>query len=80
MRLDALPGYSHKLWKARVPSRDMGHGKRGGFRVILYQDPRRDPNTMYLVTIYAKNERKDVDYKELQQMFQRFVEYLKNKT
>lgn len=62
-----------------MPSRDMGHGKRGGFRVIYYLDYGRDPNTIYLITIYAKNERKDMDAKELQKLFQRFVEYLKSK-
>lgn len=54
-KVDALPGYSHRLWKARMPSRDMGHGKRGGFRVIFYLDPGRDQNTIYLISIYANS-------------------------
>lgn len=41
-RLDPLPGYSHKLWKYRVASRDMGRGKRGGFRIIFYMEPNQE--------------------------------------
>ncbi len=78
-RLDALPGYSHKLWKYRVASRDMGRGKRGGFRIILYMDARtqQDPREIHLLTIYAKTERADVPADELLRLWKRFLEYIK---
>lgn len=77
--MDALPGYSHKVWKYRVGSRDMGRGKRGGFRIIFYMDPKaaQDPRIIHLLTIYAKNERADVPADELLRLWKRFLEYLK---
>jgi mRNA-degrading endonuclease RelE of RelBE toxin-antitoxin system len=81
VRMDPLPGYSHKLWKIRIPSRDMGHGKRGGFRLIVYIDPAKlnpaEPREMHLLTIYAKNEREDISREELLHLWSRFLEHLK---
>ncbi|OGI39024.1 MAG: hypothetical protein A2140_07925 [Candidatus Muproteobacteria bacterium RBG_16_62_13] len=73
----ALPGYSHKLWKMRIPSRDMGKGKRGGFRGIYYFDRERDPPEIHLLTIYAKNQREDIPATELLRLWQRFMDFLK---
>lgn len=79
-RLDALPGYSHKLWKYRVASQDMQRGKQGGFRVIFYMDP--DPNKkpvqIYFLTIYAKSERADISSDELIRLWNRLWEHVKS--
>lgn len=79
-RMDALPGYSHKLWKYRVASRDMGRGKRGGFRIIFYMHPdqHKEPKVIHLLTIYAKSERADVSHEELLRLWNRFWEYVKS--
>jgi len=78
-RLDPLPGYSHKLWKYRVASQDMGRGKQGGFRLIFYMDPdpNRKPAQIYLLTMYAKSERADISRDELIQLWNRLWEHLK---
>ena len=39
-----------------------GHGKRGGARIIFYS---ADADYIYLMTIYAKNQRADISAKEL---------------
>ena len=39
-----------------------GHGKRGGARIIFYS---ADANYVYLMTIYAKNQKADISAKEL---------------
>lgn len=80
-RLDALPGYSHRLWKYRIASRDMQRGKRGGFRVILYMDPRPETTSkqVHLLTIYAKSERRDIPNDELLRLWTRFQEYVRAK-
>ena len=39
-----------------------GHGKRGGARIIFYS---ADADYVYLMTIYAKNQRADISAKEL---------------
>lgn len=77
VRVFPLPGYAHKLWKLRIASRDMGHGKRGGFRLIVYMDPQANPGDMHLLTIYAKNEREDIAADELLRLWNRFREHLK---
>nr|VFK61939.1 MAG: mRNA-degrading endonuclease RelE, toxin component of the RelBE toxin-antitoxin system [Candidatus Kentron sp. UNK]VFK70060.1 MAG: mRNA-degrading endonuclease RelE, toxin component of the RelBE toxin-antitoxin system [Candidatus Kentron sp. UNK] len=33
---DAIPGFSQRVYKVRIPSSDRKRGKRGGFRVIYY--------------------------------------------
>lgn len=76
-RLDALPGYSHKLWKYRVGSQDMGRGKRGGFRLIFYMEPKQEPRIVYLLTVYAKSERADVSPDELLRLWNRFWTFMK---
>lgn len=78
-RIDALPGFAHKVWKYRVASRDMRRGKSGGFRVILYMDPltQVEPKPIHLLTIYAKSERADVPPDELLRLWKRFLDYLK---
>jgi mRNA-degrading endonuclease RelE of RelBE toxin-antitoxin system len=74
-RFKALPGYSHKLWKFRIASRDMGRGTRGGFRVIFYMNREARPDEAHLLTIYAKSERADVPPDELLRLWKRFWEY-----
>lgn len=39
-----------------------GHGKRGGARIIFYS---AEVNSVYLMTIYAKNQRVGISAKEL---------------
>lgn len=72
----ALPSFGNKLWKLRTGSRDQGRGKSGGFRVIYYHDILNDPLHLFLVTIYAKSEREDIAFPELQQLYSRFLSFL----
>ncbi len=60
---DVIPGTGgvRKLrWAAK------GHGKRGGARVIYYYADRARP--LYLLAVYAKNEKVDLSAKEKKQM------------
>jgi mRNA-degrading endonuclease RelE of RelBE toxin-antitoxin system len=77
-RVDAMPGYSHELFKARIPSRDMQRGSRGGFRLLAWRESNTPPAppTIYLVTIYAKSERQDLDAKELRRVLERFFDWM----
>jgi mRNA-degrading endonuclease RelE of RelBE toxin-antitoxin system len=72
----ALPGFANKLWKLRAGSRDQGRGKSGGFRIIYFHDLVGDPRTLFLITIYAKTEREDLEIAELQQIYSRFLAFL----
>ena len=59
----AIPGYAHKVWKIRWPSRDMAVGKRGGFRAIYSW--KKPETTVYLLLVYAKPRKGDVTDEEL---------------
>ena len=64
--------------KVSILAPNMGHGKRGGFRLIFYTDPQQpEPRDMHLIAIYAKNEREDLSRDELLRLLNRFLEYLK---
>lgn len=67
---DALPGFGRKLWKARVGSTDMQRGKSGGFRIIFHFDESR-PETVHLLSIYPKSERKDLSPSEYIELFKK---------
>jgi len=72
-----IPAYHRKLWKTRVPSTDMKRGKRGGFRIYFYYNEAA-PCKVYRLALYVKTERKDLSPQELQQLYKRFLEYLKS--
>jgi mRNA-degrading endonuclease RelE of RelBE toxin-antitoxin system len=50
-----IPG-THGLRKLRWGGK--GHGKRGGYRLIYYWDPRSE--TFYMLFVYPKNEQEDL--------------------
>jgi mRNA-degrading endonuclease RelE of RelBE toxin-antitoxin system len=56
--VDPVPGFSHRVWKARMPSPDGSTGKRGGYRV----DYDADKTTFAVTLLYMwhKNERADM--------------------
>ena len=58
---DLMPG-GRGLRKLRRPAK--GHGKRGGARVIYYHVSRQ--HLIFLIVAYAKNEKEDLDRKQLQ--------------
>ncbi|MBA7514344.1 hypothetical protein ES705_06372 [subsurface metagenome] len=72
-----IPAYHRKLWKIRIPSTDMKRGKRGGFRTIFYYDEDA-PCKVYRLTVYVKVERENLKPQELQQLYKRFMKYLKS--
>lgn len=72
-----LPAYHRKLWKIRIRSSDMKRGKRGGFRMIFYYN-KDAPSKVYRLAVYVKVEREDLTRQELQQLYKRFMEYLKS--
>ena len=73
----ALPSFGGKLWKLRAASRDQNRGKSGGFRIIFYFDQAADPLHAFLLTIYAKSERENIAVPELQQLYSRFLSFLR---
>jgi len=60
---DAIAGLEGRVFKARLASSDMGKGKSGGFRVIYFLKSSDD--TIYLLTIYAKAYKEDIDPVEI---------------
>ena len=75
---DAVPGYAHRLWKVRIPSRDQRRGTRGGFRLYLWVEFNTPPNaeTLYPVTLYPKSEREDLSADELRAVIKRFYDWV----
>nr|VFJ57925.1 MAG: mRNA-degrading endonuclease RelE, toxin component of the RelBE toxin-antitoxin system [Candidatus Kentron sp. DK] len=65
---DAIPGFSRRVYKARVPSSDQKRGKRGGFRVIYYVV--MDNKTVYLLTVYAKSRQQNIDPPLIQRLIE----------
>lgn len=51
------------LYKIRVKNSDVG-GKSGGYRVIYYT--KLSNNSVYLLTIYSKTQKENIDVKTLQ--------------
>ncbi|CAA6800694.1 MAG: Toxin-antitoxin system, toxin component, RelE family [uncultured Sulfurovum sp.] len=51
------------LYKIRVKNSDVG-GKSGGYRVIYYT--KLSNNSVYLLTIYSKTQKENIDVKILQ--------------
>ena len=47
----------------------MGKGKSGGFRIIYYL--RSSDNTIYLLTIYAKAYKEDIDPVEIKALLKK---------
>lgn len=72
-----IPAYHRKLWKIKIRSSDMKRGKRGGFRMIFYYN-KDAPCKVYRLAVYVKVEREDLARQELQQLYKRFMEYLKS--
>jgi mRNA-degrading endonuclease RelE of RelBE toxin-antitoxin system len=57
----------HGVRKVRIANRDARRGKSGGYRVLYYLvDKLR--KLLYLLFIYAKSDREDVDTKEIEQL------------
>jgi mRNA-degrading endonuclease RelE of RelBE toxin-antitoxin system len=57
----AIPGWHRRVWKLRINSRDIRHGKRFGFRLIYYLEG----TTIYPLLIYAKTNKSDVSDQEI---------------
>ncbi len=65
---DAIPGFSHQVYKARVASSDQRRGKRGGFRVVYYLVASN--NVIHLLTLYAKSRQENIRPDEITQLIQ----------
>jgi mRNA-degrading endonuclease RelE of RelBE toxin-antitoxin system len=63
---EVIPG-GHGVRKVRVANRDAKRGKSGGYRVLYYlvDEPKE---LIYLLLIYAKSEKEDVDTKEIERL------------
>ncbi len=68
-----IPGLGG-LRKIRVHDPWRGKGKRGGFRVIYLDFPKREKT--YLIWIYGKNEAEDISPRE-KKIIQQLVDFLK---
>jgi mRNA-degrading endonuclease RelE of RelBE toxin-antitoxin system len=57
----------HGVRKVRVANRDAKRGKSGGYRLLYYlvDEPEK---LIYLLLMYAKSEREDVDTKEIERL------------
>jgi len=66
---DAIPGLEGKVFKARLASSDMAKGKSGGYRIIYYV--RDIDNTIYLLTIYAKAYKEDINPAEIKELLKK---------
>ena len=74
---DRVPDTSNRIYKARLPNPSARRGKRGGFRVY-YAVSQSD--MIYLVTIYSKTDRDDVNTYEVQQRIRRMDRELSGKS
>jgi mRNA-degrading endonuclease RelE of RelBE toxin-antitoxin system len=65
---DVIVG-GHGVRKVRVANRDAKRGKSGGYRLLYYliDEPAK---RIYLLLIYSKSEREDVDAKEIARLLQ----------
>jgi mRNA-degrading endonuclease RelE of RelBE toxin-antitoxin system len=57
----AIHGWHRRVWKLRINSRDIGRGKRFGFRLIYYLEGQ----TIYPLLIYAKTNKSDASDQEI---------------
>lgn len=62
---DIIPR-DYDVRKLRVASQDMQRGKSSGFRVLYKIEDTMD--LIYLLLIYAKTEREDIGFRELNQL------------
>jgi len=61
VKSNAIPGCGGKIYKTRIKSTDIAKGKRGGYRLIYYLEE----DTIILLTLYIKSEKKDITAKEI---------------
>jgi mRNA-degrading endonuclease RelE of RelBE toxin-antitoxin system len=66
---DPIPGWHRKIWKVRVPSKDLKKGKSGGFRVI-YAWTGGQP-ILYPLFIYFKGEKEDITKEEIENLLRK---------
>jgi len=71
---DALPGFSRRVYKVRVPSSDQRRGKRGGFRVVYYLIS--EDHRVYLLTMYAKSRQENIRMGKINSLIQRLRDSL----
>ena len=60
-----VPGTGYEVYKVRLRNPSARRGKSGGFRVIYYA---RLVDYVYLLTIYSKTERTDLNPREIGQL------------
>lgn len=73
-----LVGFEGKLFKLRIKSTDQRKGKSGGFRLIFYLNSQQ-PEKIYLLTIYPKNERADLSFDELWSLYTKLLKLFMNR-
>lgn len=54
---DRVPGVKSVVYKVRLPNRDAGRGKSGGYRVLYYLPT---ATLTVLLTMYSKSDQADV--------------------
>nr|VFJ72777.1 MAG: hypothetical protein BECKFW1821C_GA0114237_103717 [Candidatus Kentron sp. FW] len=67
---DPIPGFSRRVYKARIPSSDMKRGKRGGFRIVYYVV--LDKAVIGILTVYAKSRQENIDSASIRQLIDSF--------
>lgn len=64
---DQIPRTGHTVYKVRIRNRDLGKGKRAGYRLIYYLQTQ---NRVILITIYSKTEQSDVSATDIRRIIQ----------
>ena len=59
---DRIQGISLPIYKTRVKNSSINKGKSAGFRVIYHL---KINDTLYILSIYSKNEMGDIDKKDI---------------
>ena len=62
---DRLRGTGYTVYKVRLPNRAARRGKSGGFRVVYFVQL---ADSVTLLTVYSKTERRDISVREIQQL------------
>jgi mRNA-degrading endonuclease RelE of RelBE toxin-antitoxin system len=62
-----ISGVGYNVYKVRLSNPSAGQGKRGGFRVIYYI---RREDSLLLLTLYPKNQRKDIPAEQIRRIIE----------
>lgn len=68
---DQMPGIGYPVFKVRILNRDLKKGKNAGYRLIYWI---KSPESVDVLTIYAKSDRIDISANEVRSIIERQME------